>query len=520
MTGPRMNGRLSVSRIVNEREHTPNMRVAFHTLGCKVNHYETEAMREAFVSRGAVSVGEDDPADAYIINTCTVTNIADRKSRQYIRRVKRDNPGALVVVTGCYAQVEPEEVAAMPEVDIVIGNGQKASICDLVFERLANRITLQTSESTVTASTVIPDSDSNYYDTESSGIRAKEVRVLKRGELTQYEDMGLVTSGEPGMTRAYIKIQEGCDRFCAYCLIPFARGPVRSRPPEEILKEAAMLLDSGIREIVLTGINTALYGTEPGFTYELHDSEGRIHSGLEYIAAMTDEERQHVNPLEIVLARLDAMDGPDFRVRLSSLEPTVVDKDDVSKIIRFRRLCHHLHLSVQNGSDRILRSMNRHYTRDEYLEIVKAIREFDPLYGITTDIIVGFPGEDDSDFEDTLEIVREAGFGKVHVFRYSPRKGTVGASLPDAVPGDVKNARSDMLESVSAETARRFMEASSAVTHTVLTEEIRDGYMTGYTGSYIKVYIPKDKSPAAGEFCEVRLTGPYMDGCKAEIVND
>ena len=462
------------------------MRVAFHTLGCKVNHYETEAMREAFVSRGAVSVGEDEPADVYIINTCTVTSIADRKSRQYIRRMKRVNPDALIVVTGCYAQVEPEEVASMPEVDMVIGIGQKAEICNLVFERAESC--------------------------------EKTIRVLPRAELTEYEDMGLVASSEPGMTRAYVKIQEGCDRFCSYCLIPYARGPVRSRPADEIVEEVRMLLDSGIREIVLTGINTALYGTEQSFTYDLTDESGAVYPGLEYIAAMTREERAGVKPIEVILARLDAIQGPDFRVRLSSLEPTVVDKEDVTKIIRFRRLCHHLHLSVQNGSDSVLKSMNRHYTRSEYLEIVKAVREYDPLYGITTDIIVGFPGETEEDFADTLEVVKEAGFGKVHVFRYSPRKGTAGASLPDAVPGTVKNQRADALEKAAGETAREFMEANFGVIHTVLTEEIQDGYMTGYTGNYIKVYIDAGKAPDAGTFCEVRLTELFRDGCMAEPV--
>ena len=440
------------------------MRVAFHTLGCKVNHYETEAIREAFVSRGAVSVGEEDPADVYIINTCTVTNIADRKSRQYIRRVKRVNPDSLIVVTGCYAQVEPEEVAAMPEVDMVIGNGQKSRICEMVLERL-----MQKSDDT-------------------------SILVLPRRELTEYEDMGLVASSEPGMTRAYIKIQEGCDRFCAYCLIPYARGPVRSRPPEEIVREAVMLLDSGVREIVLTGINTALYGNEEGFKYELTD----------------------------LLAMLDAIERPegdDFRIRLSSLEPTVVDKDHVEKIIRYRRLCHHLHLSVQAGSDHILRAMNRHYTRDEYLDIVRAIREYDPLYGITTDIIVGFPGETDDDFADTLDITRQSEFGKVHVFRYSPRKGTVGASLPDAVPGEVKIARSDELEAAASAVARDFMQANTGVLHTILAEEIQDGYMTGYTGNYIKIYIEdSEERLEPGRFYDVRPTELFRDGCKAELV--
>ena len=448
------------------------MRVAFHTLGCKVNHYETEAMREAFVSRGAVSVGEDELADVYVINTCTVTNIADRKSRQYIRRMKKVNPDALIVVTGCYAQVEPEQVAALPEVDMVIGNGQKSRICGLVMERMMQHTGSEPEKDAGTQ----PKSEADIY-------------VLARNELTEYEDMGLVSSSEPGMTRAYIKIQEGCDRFCAYCLIPYARGPVRSRPPEEIVREAAMLLDSGVREIVLTGINTALYGTEEGSACSLAD----------------------------LLGMLDEMEG-DFRIRLSSLEPTVVDKDNVEKIIRFRRLCHHLHLSVQNGSDRILRSMNRHYTRAEYLDIVRAIREFDPLYGITTDIIVGFPGETEEDFADTLDVVKQAGFGKVHVFRYSPRKGTVGAGLPDAVPGQTKIDRSDVLEAVAAEVAGDFIRRNMSTEHTVLIEEHQDRYAVGYTDNYIRIYIEDSgRSMVPGTFVKVKLTALHEDGCIAEV---
>ena len=476
----------------NHISDAAGMRVAFHTLGCKVNHYETEAIREAFEARGACSVGEEDPADVYVINTCTVTNIADRKSRQYIRRVKRISPDALIVVTGCYAQVEPEEVAAMEEVDIVVGNGQKSMICDLVIERALEK-----------------------SGDDHAGVHAGDsIYVLPRNNMTEYEDMGLVSSSEPGMTRAYIKIQEGCDRFCSYCLIPYARGPVRSRPPEEIIEEARMLLASGVREIVLTGINTALYGTEKGFESRL--SEEEIKAGL--------------SPMEAILARLDAIEMPaitdcngadladDFRVRLSSLEPTVVDKDHVEKIIRYRRLCHHLHLSVQNGSNRILKAMNRHYTREEYLEIVRAIRAFDPLYGITTDIIVGFPGEDEEDFEDTLDIVRKSEFGKVHVFRYSPRKGTVGAGMADAVPGTLKNERSDRLEKEAGIVADDFREKNFGTVHTILTEEIKDGFVTGYTDNYIKVYLDNDKDTRLGVFCRVQLTQIFRDGCKAVLV--
>lgn len=434
------------------------MRVAFHTLGCKVNQYETEAVKEDFVSRGAVVVPEDEEADAYIVNTCTVTNIADRKSRQYVRRMKALNPDAIVVVTGCYAQTSSEEVANMPEVDIVIGNSLKSEICDRVFQA---------------------------YECRSDKI----VHVLERCDMNFYEDMGLVVSSETGLTRAYIKIQDGCDRFCSYCEIPYARGPVRSRPIDEIVREAKLLIEQGYKEIVLTGINTALYGTEDGADSSLED----------------------------VLARLDAIDA-DFRVRLSSLEPTVVDKEHVEKIIRFNKLCHHLHLSAQSGSNHILDRMNRHYTSEDYLDIVKAIREYDPLYGITTDIIVGFSGETEEDYQDSLRLVRDSEFCRVHAFRYSPRKGTVGAALDGVVPGRIKGERVDGLIAEGERVAKAFVERNKSVRHKVLSEERIGAYTTGYTDNYIKVYIEDpDGAIPLGEFCMVDLGEIYEDGCIARL---
>jgi len=442
------------------------MKVAFHTLGCKVNHYETEAIKEAFVSRGAEIAGEDEYADVYIINTCTVTNIADRKSRQFIRRAKRLNPDAVIAVTGCYAQVAADEIAEMPEVDLIIGNGRKSEICGLVMQKLQDgRVT----------------------------EKQADVLVLPREELNFYEDMGRIEAGSDGMTRAYIKIQDGCDRFCSYCLIPYARGPVRSRPAGDIVEEVRSLAEAGHREIVLTGINTALYGTEAGAECSLSE-----------LLTMLDE--------------LKAPEGTDFRIRLSSLEPTVVDKNNVEEIIRHRRLCHHLHLSVQNGSDAVLKSMNRHYTRAEYLEIVRALREYDPDFGITTDIIVGFPGETEEDFRDTLDIVKEASFGKTHVFRYSPRKGTAGAKLRGAVPEEVKKERAGMLEEAAEEVARDFRLSIKGKEQTVLIEEEEDGYMTGYTGNYIKAYISLSDlggSAVPGEFCRVIPEGLFRDGVAA-----
>ncbi len=450
------------------------MKVAFHTLGCKVNHYETEAIKEAFVSRGAEIVGEDDFADVYIINTCTVTNIADRKSRQFIRRAKKVNPEAIVIVTGCYAQVASEEVADMPEVDLVIGNGHKSEICGYAMEKLA-------AVKAVQAAAGIAD-----------GCRA-DIMVTPRDELTFYEDLGTIRSGSDDMSRAYIKIQDGCDRFCSYCLIPYARGPVRSREADEIIEEVRTLVLAGFREVVLTGINTALYGTEAGADCSLSE----------------------------LLTRLDEMeapDGRDFRIRLSSLEPTVVDKDNVEDIVRHRRLCHHLHLSVQSGSDNVLRSMNRHYTRDDYLDIVKMLRSHDLLFGITTDIIVGFPGETESDFEDTLDIVRQAGFGRTHVFRYSPRRGTAGAAMKDAVPEKTKKNRAEELEALGEATAKSFTEANLGIVHTVLIEEHCDGYATGYTGNYIKIYIEDpEELIRAGELYAVRLDSSFRDGALASL---
>ena len=442
------------------------MKVAFHTLGCKVNQYETEAIKEAFVSRGADIVSEDEVADVYIVNTCTVTNMADRKSRQYIRRMKSRCPDALMVVTGCYAQVSEEELQKMPEVDMVIGNSLKSEIADRVYE--ANH----------------------------------QSKVLGYDELTHYEDMGIVTSDESSMCRAYIKIEEGCNRFCSYCKIPYARGRVRSRRPEDVVEEAKALIEKGYKEIILTGINTALYGTEPEFDFE----------------RKADEEG--LSGLETIIKRIDALDG-DFRIRLSSLEPTVVKVKDVKSLLGYDKLCHHLHLSVQSGSDKILKAMNRHYTKEDYLSIVKTLRDFDPLYGITTDIIVGFPGEEYKDFEDSLDVVKRAEFARVHAFRYSPREGTSGAKIKDGiVPGTLSSERAEELERTAAETAWKFNEKNFETVHRVLAEEEAEGFITGYTDNYIRVYIDvkdvkKEDAPRLGEFCRVQLVENYKDGCKA-----
>ena len=432
------------------------MKVAFHTLGCKVNQYETEAMKEQFSAAGYFIVGEEDFADVYVINTCTVTSLADRKSRQYIRRMNRVNPHAVVAVTGCYAQVNPKQVSAIEGVHIVAGTNEKQNLLTYIEEYM------------------------------NEGLPCCHVRSYD--QLNEYQSVGMITSME-SRTRAYIKIQEGCDRFCSYCIIPYARGKVRSRPMEEIIAEARGLVDGGFRELILTGINTALYGV--------------------------DLPQGGIAPL---IARLNDLPG-EFRIRLSSLEPTVINVKYVKELLPYEKLCRHLHLSVQSGSNHVLHGMNRRYTREDYLEIVRTLQKFDPLYGITTDMIVGFPGESEEDFADSLRMVDQAGFCKVHVFKYSPRQGTRAAQMPEQIDSEVKNARSRRLMEKAEERSECFFEkCKGSVRVTLFEEEVEGGMITGYTDNYVKVYAAADLC-TTGRFYKVKLLEQYKDGMKGEIID-
>lgn len=437
------------------------MKVAFHTLGCKVNQYETEAMREQFAKAGFESVDENDFADVYIINTCTVTNLADRKSRQYIRRMKKGNPRAIIAVTGCYAQIKPEELENMPEVDIVAGTGEKNNILKYVKD-------------------FMEEGD-------------PQAHIKKYDELCTYQDRGIITSME-SRTRAYIKVQEGCNRFCSYCLIPFARGMVRSRSPEEITEEAKALIAKGFKELILTGINTALYGAEEGFAAKYPQWSG-------------------AEGIEIVIKALDRLPG-DFRIRLSSLEPAVINAEYAKRLMKYKRLCHHLHLSAQSGSNHVLSLMNRPYKVKDYLDIVNVLRKCDPHYGISTDIIAGFPGEREQDFEDSIKLVETAGFCKVHAFRYSKREGTAAASMEGQIDSKVKNQRAARLMEAGERASTRFFESCIGDIRTVLFEEKEGEFVTGYTDNYIKVYA---RGSEINCFKEVKLIGIYKDGMKGEI---
>ena len=446
------------------------MKAAFYTLGCKVNQYETETIREQFRKDGFDIVPDNVPADVYVVNTCTVTNLADRKSRQYIRKAHRLNPDAVICVTGCYAQVDEESVASIEGVSIVAGTDSKSRILEDVKKELKRR-----------------SEQSPHGQVELSEIYRD---VKPYSELNKYEELGVITEME-GRTRAFIKIQEGCDRFCSYCIIPFARGKVRSRARGEITEEVKGLVEKGYKEIVLTGINTALYGVDLGY--------GGIAPLIESI---------------------NGIEG-DFRIRLSSLEPTVIDSEYAVDLLKYDKLCHHLHLSAQSGSDSVLAAMNRHYTRDDYLDIVHKLREKDPSFGISADVIVGFPGETEEDFSDSIDLVKKSELVKTHVFKYSKRKGTKACDMQGQVEESIKADRSARLLETAEIVREDFVRKCCGEKRRVLFEQEEHGMITGYTDNYIKIFAASDEaSDLIGEFAYVRVGEPYLDGARGTVVHD
>ena len=405
-----------------------NKKVAFFTLGCRVNQYESYKLAEEFKAAGWLVVSEEEKADAYIVNTCTVTRLADRKSRQYIRRMKRLNPDAKLVVMGCYPETNREELEAIPEVDFILGTNDK----EKVFELL-------------------------------NVDRPSSCRML--------------AFDPESRTRAMIQIQTGCNRFCSYCVIPYARNNISYKPIPEIVTEAKDLIAAGYKEIVLTGINTALY-------------EGGV---------------------EPVIKALNELPG-DFRLRFGSLEPTVVDADYVKSLLKYDKLCHHFHLSVQSGSDEIIKAMNRHYSAKEYLDIVKTCREFDPLFGITTDIIAGFPGETEEDFNCSLSLIDKARFLHVHAFPYSKRLFTKAAMMDGQISPAVKKERNKKLIAEGDRVSLEFRKEMIGSVQRVLVERNLDGYYHGHASNYTDVYFKSAKNDIINTFIDVIITDVYKDG--------
>lgn len=423
--------------------------VALHNLGCKVNAYEMDVMQQMLQENGYKIVPFDATADIYIINTCTVTNIADRKSRQMLHRAKKQNPDAVVVAVGCYVQTGRETIEKDDCIDLAIGNNKKKELLPILEEFLKER------------------------ETGGQDKTLGDVTIPDLAQPVSYEEMQLKATG--GHTRAYIKIQDGCNQFCSYCIIPFARGRVRSRRIEDVLEEARGLAEAGYRELVVTGIHISSYGMDfPGVA-------GR---------ADAREEAYRQGCLLRLLEKLHEIPGID-RIRLGSLEPRIITDTFAQGIYRLTKVCPHFHLSLQSGCDATLKRMNRHYLAGEYYEKVKLLREVYKNPAITTDVIVGFPGENEEEFAQTKAFLEKVGFYEMHIFKYSKRQGTRAAVMPEQVPDTVKAQRSEILLSLEKKQSHEYREKWLGKPLQILFEESVeiDGkqYMIGHTPEYLRV---------------------------------
>lgn len=429
-------------------------RVAVYTLGCKVNTYESEAVKKQFESHGYDVVDFDESADVYIINTCTVTHLGDRKSRQMIRRTKQVNANSTLVVMGCYAQVSPEDVCKISKVDIIIGTDKKSKVYDAVAEYLENKEKL------------------NLVCDISGKCDFEEL------EVNSYE----------GRTRAILKIQDGCNNFCSYCIIPYARGRIRSRSIKSTVNEAKRLADNGFSEIVLVGIHIASYGKDTG------------------------------ESLIELLSELNDIDGIS-RIRMGSLEPTLFDDEFTNKLKQLPKICRHFHLSLQSGCDETLKRMNRKYQTDDYRASVKRIRNAFSDAAITTDIMVGFPGETDEEFETTLNFAEEISFAEAHIFKYSVRKGTVAEKMPNQIDPEIKEERSKRLIALTNKTKKSFLDGHIGKIVEVLFEREHkgiSGIYEGKTDNYITV-VAKSDTDISGEIKMVKINAVKKGIAEGEI---
>lgn len=424
-----------------------NKRIATLTLGCKVNQYETDGMRELLEHVGAELVDFEQKADIYLVNTCSVTNMAERKSRQMLHRAKKCNPQAIVVAVGCYVQTMPEEVLKDLSVDLVVGNNRKKDIVGILEQFLKNRQKEQQDES--------------VYNCQWVDINQKQA----------YENLNITHMSEH--TRAYIKIQDGCNQFCSYCIIPYVRGRIRSRKPEEIIQEVKKLAEAGCKEVVLTGIHLSSYGKD------WKDDE-------------VNSSRLDGTALLQLLQAVSEIDGI-LRIRLGSLEPRIITEEFVAGLQKLPKVCPHFHLSLQSACNETLKRMNRKYTIEEYMESCDRLRKAFDRPALTTDVIVGFPGETQEEFETTCRNLEQLNLYEMHIFKYSKRRGTVAESMPDQVAEEEKNRRSDILLTMTARQKQAYEDSFKGESLQVLIEERieKDGenWYVGHTERYMKVEV-------------------------------
>lgn len=429
-------------------------KVALHNLGCKVNAYEVEAMQQLLENAGYETVPFEEGADVYVINTCTVTNIADRKSRQMLHKAKKMNPDAIVVATGCYAQADTEKLKEDTAVDLILGNNQKTQIVEALEE----------------------------YEKE----HAKQVQVIEINHTKEYEELSISSTAEH--VRAYIKVQDGCNQFCTYCIIPFARGRVRSRKIEEVLSEVETLAAKGYKEVVLTGIHLSSYGVD-----------------------FPKEERESLLSLIQAVSRVEGIS----RIRLGSLEPRIITEEFLEGIVKTGKVCPHFHLSLQSGCNKTLKNMNRRYSAQEYAEKCELIRKFYPAPALTTDVIVGFPQETEEDFEESYEFVKKIHFYETHIFKYSRRHGTKAASMDGQLTEAAKAQRSDRMLELHEIRAREYEEAMiGKKMELLLEEEIEiDGrpWYVGHSREYVRAVISKTDVHRVNDLVTVKAVAFVRD---------
>ena len=479
--------------------------IAFHNLGCKVNSYELDVMQQIMREKGFEIVPFDQKADIYVINTCTVTNIADRKSRQMLHRAKQKNPEAIVVAVGCYVQTDLEGALKDPAIDLVIGNNRKKDIAQILEEYFAER--------EVSGGQGLSKISGKQSAGEGADMSCAELKtlggttVLDIAHEKAYEEMQLKTTAEH--TRAYVKIQDGCNQFCSYCAIPLARGRVRSRKAEDIISEIRGIVAAGYLEIVLTGIHISSYGID----FARNDAKAAAEASAQGGSATTARDYRGETHLFDLIEKIHEVPGLK-RIRVSSMEPRIVTPETAKRLAALPKVCPHFHLSLQSGCDATLKRMNRHYTAKQYLESVQALRDaYAPrVPAITTDVIVGFPGETEEEFETTQAFLQKVGFYEMHVFKYSKRKGTRAAVMPDQVPDPVKSERSDVLLALEREQSIAFRKNKLGQTAEVLFEEEKviggKPYLLGHTMDYVKVALPLSKGtehPKSGELVSMAL---------------
>ncbi|MGM9641202.1 MAG: tRNA (N(6)-L-threonylcarbamoyladenosine(37)-C(2))-methylthiotransferase MtaB [Faecousia sp.] len=428
------------------------MKFAFYTLGCKVNQFETQAMEQRLLALGHTLGSFTEPCDGYIINTCTVTAVADKKNRSVIRRCRRENPQAVVGVCGCYAQVSTEDVRKL-EVDVIGGSAGREEFLQMMLQAVERRVKLEQVD---------------------EALKRRKFEMLPAGGLEE-------------RTRAMLKVQDGCNNFCSYCIIPYARGPVRSEPLESAVAQAKALAEKGYREIVVTGIEIASWG------WDFKDGSG-----------LTD----------LLEALCQAL--PGVRIRLGSLEPRIITEEFCKRLSVFDNLCPQFHLSLQSGSDTVLKRMRRKYDTGRYLESVRLLRQYFPGCAVTTDLIVGFPGETEAELLESLAFMKTCGFAAMHIFPYSRRPGTPAATMPGQVDKAEKEARSARAIALAAELEREYLEAMVGSVQPVLFEEPATGNLwTGHAPNYAKIYAPGRE--LHNQIQNVKITGLYEDGLLGEL---